>query len=125
MNFLPPASLVAETLENVSYLVWILGHSFEVYYLRYCRNHIFFFKKIVSFVSELQISFSYLLLFLPSVPRYLVDRPRCFLFSSVIPISPGQGPVNWITEIQTGFPSSHTFSVLLLMFCNIDGALFH
>lgn len=29
MNFLPPASLVAETLQNVLYLMWLLVPGYE------------------------------------------------------------------------------------------------
>lgn len=68
-----------------------------------------FLKKITSVLSKLQISFSYLL-FLPSGPRYSVDKSCHCLFSLVILIGLVQDAMSWIIEIQTGFPTSNTLN---------------
>lgn len=94
----------------------------KVCYLTYWRNSIFSSIKSFPFSQSCRSAFCIFCSFcLQSPCVQLTDH--AILFSLVIPISPVRGPANWIIEIQTEFPTSNTFSVLLVVFCNAGGML--
>lgn len=90
--------------------------------MSYCRSSVFSSRKLFPFSQSCRSAF---LLFVPLAPGIqLTDHVTSFSFWS-FPLAQFRAPNNWIIEIQSGFPTSNTFSMVLPMFYNTDQVLVH